>query len=347
MAVNNRVYYPIHAVGFAKLGTEIADITGFRAAKGVQSLGFNTTFNLEQVFQLGQLSIYENIENIPDIELTVEKVVDGYALLEHLATPTATAASLGGRYNDNRAMVAISYYSIVQDAASGQPLANVIMSGMYVSQMNWTLPVEGNVTESITLVGNDKLWSTVPSGTTWTSETQFDNAEAPVAGGSGGVQRRENIDMDTSFWPLSIPGISGIAGSGVNQTLGNGQFAAHIQNVTISVNLGREELLELGRRGPYFRYAQFPTEVTCSIDVTANEDGDAVDAREESENLINEKILINLDQGVVIDLGTTNKLASVNTTGGDAAGGNVTTTYNYSNFNDLTVTSTHNDPAGL
>ena len=37
----------------------------------------NSTFGLEQVFQLGQIEIYENIEGTPEVELTIEKVFDG------------------------------------------------------------------------------------------------------------------------------------------------------------------------------------------------------------------------------------------------------------------------------
>ena len=55
---NNRIYYAIQQVSFGKnsagrLGTKTA-------AHGLQSVGITTTFNLEQVFELGQLAIYEN-----------------------------------------------------------------------------------------------------------------------------------------------------------------------------------------------------------------------------------------------------------------------------------------------
>jgi hypothetical protein len=89
---NNRTYYATHAVALGKKDADpTAAITNaasqantIRAASGVQSVGVNTTFNLEQVFQLGQLEIYENIENIPDVEVTIEKALDGHALIQHL-----------------------------------------------------------------------------------------------------------------------------------------------------------------------------------------------------------------------------------------------------------------------
>jgi len=51
-------------------------------------------------------------------------------------------------------------------------------------------------------------------------------------------------------------------------------------------------------------------------------------------------------EGTDLDLGTKNKLASVTYGGGDAGGGNVVVTYNYSNFNVLVIKHPE-DPAGL
>ena len=77
-----RIFYATQAV---KVGDTII--------KGLQSVGLDTTFNLEQAFELGQLSLYENIEGIPDISMTLQKVLDGTPLLWHTATKTDTAYS--------------------------------------------------------------------------------------------------------------------------------------------------------------------------------------------------------------------------------------------------------------
>lgn len=344
---NKRVYYAVQAVGFAVTGQTFMSTGRFRAAKGVQSINITTSYNLEQAFELGQLEIYENIENVPNVEFSVSKVIDGYSLLEHLATPTAVSNTLAGRYNDQKCDVLVSYYNLTLDYASGTPLSATLMKDMYVSSLSWTIPVEGFITETITLVGNDKSINTAVSGSMWITGTLFASGnESPITN-SGGIQRRENVIMASSFWPLSIPGISGIAGSGKNITLADGSLGAHIQNVTISTDLGRTELFELGRKGTYYRYPNFPTAVNCSIEVTASEYGDNVSASGEADNLVDEKILIWLQQGVKIDLGTKNKLATVTTQGGDATGGNVTISYNYQNFNGYAVSMPHTDPAGL
>lgn len=351
--INQRIYYPINAVGFARLGTALDTPSGYRAAKGVQQVGLNTNFSLEQIYQLGQLSLYENIENLPEIELTLEKVADGYSLIQHLATPQAVAASLAGRYNDQQCMAVVAYYPITNEAASGTPLSYMQISGAYVSSLGWQIPVEGNITESVTITARDKQWFYAPSGSPWASGRNSTGASGRIAGpftgndspitASGGVQRRENVVMASCLWPSDIRGTVG----NVNVTGADGQFAAHIQNVNVSVNLGRTDLFELGRRGPYFRFATFPTEVTCSIEITATEFGDSKNAFQEQENLTDEPIKIVLTDGTIINLGTKNKLASISQTGGDTGGGNVTITYNYSNFNDYVCTNFVTDPAGL
>ena len=188
----------------------------------------------------------------------------------------------------------------------------------------------------------------------------FDGSDEPLSlFASGGVAQRENILMGSgcsmssdgtitgvsgSIWPTEIEGIDA---SGWN-LVSEGAFLAHLQTVTISTDLGREELLELGRRGPYHRFVLFPIEVTCVIDITSSE-GDLIDALADpigGSNLTNQKIFIWVEEGTRINLGTKNKLSSVTYGGGDAGGGNVVVSLNYSNFNSLKVTHVQ-DPAGL
>lgn len=352
MASNSRVFYAIQALGLAPHNSVNPDPSGefepsgFITANGVQSVGLTTTFNLEQVFELGQLDLYENIEGIPDIELTAQKVLDGYPLLYHLATPEATSPTLVGRSNE-RCYVALNIYPDTQDNASGTPLQTVGMSGMFVSALTYTLNVDGNSTEDVTLVGNNKEWFAsglfVVSGIF--TPVGFDGFDSPP--GSGGVQRREDVLMGSgvsgSLWPTVIPGIHA---SGWNLET-NGTFAAHLQTVTVSTDLGRTDLFELGRRGPYHRFVSFPIEVTCAIDITTSE-GDLVDALADppgGTNLVDQTIKIYMREGTTIDLGTKNKLASITYGGGDTGGGNVTTTFNMSSFNTLIIQHPQ-DPAG-
>jgi hypothetical protein len=338
MANNNRVYYAVQQVGFSKAGANT-----FTSAHGVQSVGINTKFNLEQVFELGQVSIYQNIENIPDIEITMEKCLDGYPLLYHLATNGATSPSLSGRSNI-KSTVGLSIYSDVQDSASGTPLSQCTMSGVFPSALTYNFTVQGNFSEQITLVGQNKVWNN-----TFTA-TAFNNADAPLA--AEGVNRRQHIlfgESSTSGCklPQDIPGISS---SGYNPySTVTQDFGSRVQSIRASTNLGREQLFELGKRGPFFRYVSFPVEVKTDIETLADQRGDQVTALEESiTNVSSRTIYIATTEGTKIDLGTKNKLASVSYGGGNAGqqGGNATCTFSYTTFNDMTVTHPQ-DPSGL
>jgi hypothetical protein len=346
---NRRIFYAVHQIAFAPDGG-----TSFTAAHGVQSVGMTTTFNLQQVFELGQLAIYDNIEQIPDIELTLEKVLDGYPLLYHLGTNPSTTGTLIGRSN-TRTGIAIDVFPDTLDCSSGVPIAEVFMSGMVVSSLTYTFPVDGNSTEAATFVGNNKLWKLTGF---YYSGVFAGNDDAPI--GSGGTQHRWNVVMvpPTGASTLDSNGqlvalctilptdIDGINSSGVNVIGSDGNFAAHIQGITVSCDLGRDQILELGRKAPYFRYVTFPVEVTTEI-TTVGVKWDGISATEvggtngagPGNNLKYQSIRVYTQEGTFISLGQKNKLNSVAYGGGDAGGGggNVTLTYRYITFNDFTV----------
>lgn len=336
---NNRVHYPIHYPAFSPH----TQGSGFLRAHGVQSVNLVTNFNLESVFELGELGIYENVETVPDIEVTIEKVLDGHPLLYHLATQDATSPTLLNRSNQQCDMV-LSIFSDGQDNASGTPLTQALCSGLYIDSLAYSLPVDGTFTETITLVGNDKQWRTAG----FLFNGQFDGTDAPQVS----VQRRQDVTMGSaptgSIWPTDIANLTVVGGSGYNTVSGD-TFVAHIQDINISVGLDRNSLFELGQRREFFRFAGFPVEVTCEINVLAagSNPGDTVDALGDSTaNLTNQPIMIKLADTTHFDLGVSNKLSSVNYSGGDASGGEVTITFSYSNFNELEIRQDQ-DPAGL
>jgi len=350
----------------------------YSAAHGVQSVGITTNFNLEQAFELGQVQIYENIEGLPDVECTMEKVLDGYPLLYHLASASAASAGLVGR-SKQRADVALGIHSDEQDSVNDNqdlgPAVTVFMSGMFINSISYTVPVDGNATESITLVGNHKEWFKqnevnalyvshkkflVPANTFGTGDG---SADYPLAyeGGSGGVQRRENVMLHKSVMPRSMFGnLDGniLGTEGVGNAIGGASATGipllHIQNFSTSTDFGREDILEFGRKAPYTRTPTFPIEVSTEIEaiaisgdfVGAYEDGspDLFATNASGDNTQEEQIVLMMKGGMGFDLGQNNRLSSVSYGGGDAAGGNATITYSYTNFNELTVMDS-GDPA--
>ena len=362
---NNRIYYAIQQVSFGKNssgtgGTKVA-------AHGVQSCGITTTFNLEQVFELGQLAIYENVEGTPDIEVTMTKVLDGYIPLYCLATSDQiNGPQLAKRCDSNtKTIVQLGIWDEALESA-GQDTSGaaawVEMSGLYISSVAYNFPVDDNFTEDITLVGNTKIWGTGQSSSSLNCSASYypsatagafgSNGDAPV--GSGGVNRRQNMifatggdtasaaqlrsqatDSDLTVLPREIQGMS---------NSGTKAFA-HVQSITASVDVAREELFELGAKIAYARPVTFPIEVTCDIEVTASS-GDLINAIdsctggdfcEEATNLSDNTIRVATCEGTRVWLGNKNKLSSVSYGGGDAGGGNATVTYSYSTFNDFTV----------
>ena len=147
--------------------------------------------------------------------------------------------------------------------------------------------------------------------------------------------RSQATDSDLTVLPREIQGMS---------NSGTKDFA-HVQSITASVDVAREELFELGAKIAYARPVTFPIEVTCDIEVTASS-GDLINAIdsctggdfcEEATNLSDNTIRVATCEGTRVWLGNKNKLSSVSYGGGDAGGGNATVTYSYSTFNDFTV----------
>ncbi len=363
-STNKRIYYAVHQVGLEEIDSAGVLTAPLREIHGAQSVGLTTNFNLEQVFELGQLAIDENIEGIPDVEVTLNKVLDGYPLMYTLATTSALTPSLAGRSN-SKALFAMSIFDDTAESADGVNRSAVQCSGMFVGSLGYNFPLEDSMNEDLTLVGNDKVWLNDPKPTNPNLPTPsfpgaFGTLDAPL--GSGGVNRRENLqftfvaasgadangmvnDPDATILP---PEVFGISNSGHNEKTNGFDFDAQVSNITVSADLGREEINELGRKGPYHRTVTFPIEVTCEIEVTstsgdmisATEDGiynDGSDPCEVGGNLLDRTIRLSTCEGTRIYLGLKNKLSSVNYTGGDAGGGNVAVTYTFTTFNDFTV----------
>lgn len=331
MAHNQRIFYACQAVAIAPRGT--ATLTASHVVYGLQSVGMSSTFTLDQVFEMGQLAIYENIEEVADIEITLEKVIDGYKLMFDLATGGLCKTSLAGS-SKVRSDVYLAVYDDGTDNATGTPRNVCMNSGMYVSSVSYSYSVDGSATESVTMVGNDRFWNSdfgavgINPATTWGSFATGFSTDSPHAPKSG-VVRRVDVDIAGSTIPAEVAAQKGNDPVGLSDNM-------HIQSISVSTDFGQENIQELGRFGPYHRYATFPIEVTCEFEVMATS-GALVAVSGDAPNLANRQIVIKDTAGTVLDLGTNNKLSSVSYSGGDTGGGNATTSFSYSNFNVLKV----------
>lgn len=343
MAANNRIFYASQAIALLPQNSDGTSILGdWIYPKGVQSVGITTNFNLEQVFELGQIDIYDQVEDVPEVEVTINKVLDG--------TPPLYLMCVGGsggisgangkelpNIANNRVNFRLGIFSDSETAATGTPRHFVDCSGMYLSSVSFTFPVDGNATEDVTLVGNSKYWN---SGSLFSATTdKFSNG----SGTSPSTIRRYSVALGESTLPTGIGGIPAPSGRASGRP--------YLQNITISTDLGREAINEIGRMAPYHRYVNFPVEVTSEFEVVAA-DGDQMEANDFESSAGCGTIYKNLTDKIVnvvvcgtgtndklgINLGNKNKLTSVNYTGGDTGGGNATVTYSFQTFNKLIVT---------
>lgn len=316
---NNRVFYASHAVA---VGTG----TGTTTVQGAQSVSLNTNFNLEQVFQLGRLAVYDNVALDPEVEVTINKALDGHPTIWNLACGNSSLVESA----NVEATVILGVGADTDEFIGETPgqQTQITMTGCFISSLNYTFPVDGNFTEEVTFIGTSKVVSlgspTAPDDT-------------PLANGdpSPDILRRQNFNRGQSTLPAEI------------ETIG---VSKRLSQVSISADLGREAIYELGRFEPYHRFVNFPLEITCAFDVIAEtHDSVEVDLATASDcstpdDIADEQeIIISLcdssgTETYTFDLGDKCTLQSVAYSGGDTGGGNVTITYTYVTYNTLTIT---------
>lgn len=314
---NDRTFYACQAVAVA---IQTPDVNGDYAAPnaydfihGVQSVGLNTNFDFDNIFELGQLEIYDSVLKIPQIEITLEKVLDNYPSVYTLVAPNQNLLE----DSKNRLCVKFAIYKDTENAGQSTPIHTVTCTGMYVNSVSYQFPVEGQITESVTLVGNHKAWSTdaltIPASI---SDGNVATVDEPLGGTV--LTRR---DIATMVLPEGK----------VNK----------VQSISISLDLGREDLLELGQNAPYARVPNYPVEVTAEIDYLADDDtmDTATGFDENTSDLPVQNQTITVEAGAyTVDLGGKCFLKSVTYGGGDASGGNATVKYSYSTYNTFNVT---------
>lgn len=346
---NNRIFYGSQ-VAQLRPATNDTPYSVWYQPLGVQSVGFSTNFNTEQTFQLGAIDIYSIAENVPEVEATISKVLDGTCpiYLMCMGGSTGAAGANCSAFNDtelqNKGFAKLSnntvdfrlgIYNDTSSFVDGTTNDWVLCSGMYLSSLTYTFPVDGNATEEITLVGNNKRWSKnnpdLGSMTAVAPTSQYATAKK--------LARRQFINLNSSVLPTGSGGLpTGIAKA----------TDLHLQNINISASLGREQITELGSFAPYHRYATFPVEVTSEFEIIGT-DGDYVSANDFIFNSGCNQNYTNLQDFAIrlkvcgsgntdaleFYLGSGNKLTSVNYAGGDTGGGNVTITYGFRNYNDF------------
>lgn len=335
---NKRIYYATQAVRLNPTNADGTSGSTWYTPQGIQSVGMTTNFALTQLFQLGQQELYDNIDGVPEVEVTMQKTLDGTLPL-YLLCMGGDAGDHGSgdqiaTLSNNRVNFQLGLYDDTDVKADGNSTYYVNCSGMYLSSIGYTFALDGFSTEDVTLVGNNKLWG---SGSQFTTSAFTNTLTAP------GAVRRVNVNIAGSTLPTGEAGIRLVGGTNL----------PYLQSISVKANLGRESINQLGQMGPYCRYVKFPLEVTSEFGIMATE-GDQVNGDDfygvtgcgtKYTNLVDKPIeIVVCGSGsqdlMTVDLGPKNKLTSVNYTGGGTDGGNATTTYSFQTFNYLKVSVT-------
>jgi|GEM_PF-1812730 len=301
--MSKRIFYASHGVSID--GTSV---------QGAQSVAVNTNFNLEQVFQLGRLAIYDNIASDPDVEITLSKALDGHSSIWGLFALAGDKSLVGNA--EKQSTIVLGVGQETDDALTSMTSA-ITMTGCYVSSLNYTFPVDGDFIEEVTFVGSHKQ----AGGT----------VSAPSADPSPKILRRQNFEGGNL--PAAVTG-------------------KRISNITVSADLGREKMFALGELSPFHRFVNFPLEVTISFDVIQDGNSgtslvgphfDEIHVACSGAPITTEPITLAFCDSTgattySFNFGNKCSLQSVSYSGGDTGGGNVTETYTYITYNDFTLT---------
>ena len=317
----NRVYYACQAVEF-----------NGHFLEGVQSVGINASYNFEQVFELGLLEIYENVEGIPEVEVTIEKavlsgvkpLVESMALnttyggtAESVSSSTANPAHNIIKIADATPEIVLHTFAETATTVFGSTPAGtnslVITSG-FLTSYSITGNMDGPSTESLSFTSNNYDWGTTASMTALTANS----------GAAQVVQKRQNAN------PYNYKGL---------------------QSWTMSCDFGREDIMELGKKQPITKVATFPLEVTCEEEFlnrnTTATNGPDFPGTPECADVTGTSLkkhgfapCNDSDPDIMVS-GENFRLTSVNHTGGDAGGGNQTVTKSFQTFNSFSIRSTY------
>lgn len=325
---NVRTFYACQKVSFgtASGSADNTPTEGYKTLNGIQSVGITTNFNLDPVYQLGRLAPGDLFEDIPDVEISATKQLDGTTTI-YEQMMGATSVKTLAEVSDKRSAVLLQIYPQTFSSATGTPIAVCKMLPAYLSSVTYNFPADGAFTEEVSIVSNTKQWAAA-------TPVNTDPPDASLTG----VARRQMFDIANSIFPTGAAGTNG--GAFISGSL---PADFKLQSVSVSVDLGREEIFQLGERLPFTRYINFPVEVNTEFEVISAK-GDQVGAEESSLACSNPKALadrtikLKLCDGMILDLGTKNKLNSVSQSGGDAGGDNVTFTFSYVNYSELKYT---------
>ena len=215
--MSRRIYYAVQS-------PVIGGVSGL-----FQSVAFNTSIDFEQVFELGTLGQIEDIEGIPQAEITGERAIPISGNTMWGASTGSKGAAAACQFIAS-AVIAGSVNVVPDNNTTGSATRLVNITGV-VSNYSQNYAVEGPATESMTIVADTIAWG----------------------GGGGGVGGANSLPTPTTK-VLSRKNISSVG---------------CVQSASFNVDLSREDIMCLGKKMPEFKAAQFPIECSADIEELA------------------------------------------------------------------------------
>lgn len=346
-----RLYYSCQALFVKPDG----DSGTYSFVHGVQSGSDSVAIPTNDVNEWGQIAPYEITEDTADVTIDITRVLDGCTPLYLSATEGSTSASLSGR-QDQKCVLAFGMYDSTADYVSGAPIVICELSGAQPTSLNYQFSVDGPFTETISFISNNREFSpgSAPKYGALPTNPTANGTDEPCAltACSGGVQLKENFRYDGAYATLLPTIIPGISSSGTNPIV-NGRPTVPVQSVSMSVDLTRDTINQLGQRTAYARLVNFPVDVTTEI-VVLDQSGDGVDISElgtlvgcEYTNAPLARIRVSTDSGLIIDVGSKNKLTNVSHEYGSSDGGNAQYTLTFTGKSVMSVFHTVSDPSAI
>lgn len=334
---NKRIFYASHAVQIKAVpdGTVLvardAELSADPVVMGAQSVSINTNFSLEQIFQLGRLPVYDFVNNDPEIELTLSKVLDGYALIWNYALGKNHRSLITGANTQCEITLGVGGDTDPQVDDGNADYTDIWMTGMYMNSVNYTFTTDGNLTEEVSFVGSHRSAIGVPGLKTNSDLKNGPEYDTP----NTTVFRRQNVrqhGLDATLWPSAVQG-------------------RKCSSISVAGSLNREKMYALGAFAPFHRFVNFPIEITTTFETIAvNANPDASLEVEPAPTAscgagitrTKEPIFLQVcdsDGNITynFNLGSGNKLSSHSYSGGDTGGGNVNETFTYLTYNDLDI----------
>ena len=347
---NSRIYYACQAVSMSGpygINSNVGLNQAFQYVPGIQSVTVGTNFSLQPVFQFGQSELYENMESIPEVDISLSKLFDGWPMLYHLAVGQGKLSEVMHHRCGVRLSIGMDTDKPFGTNAQAQAPSQLTMIPAYLSSATFSLGVADKFTETVTLVSNDRSWTNTQANSLNSPNASIaDNLSGRSAPTGLGIGQKQHLNLVETILPTGWNGKAlldtaiVLNATHTRSLFGGIPAGSHIQSINITVNLGREPIYELGKRTPFSRPITFPAEISCEIAVIAI-GGDDIGYASSPTPCANPKLVedkaikVVLCDGTTFDLGKKNKLKSISYTG-DTGGGNTVATYVYSTYNDFT-----------